>query len=228
MKCKDGGECGNGGYCENCHAQAKEQPILFSAPMVRAILDGHKTQTRRIVKQSLERLGDGDWYAFGHKGVNYRVNARHTTVAAWARLLQFCPYGQPGDRLWVRETFCPIYPQDPTYNGGRPIEYDYAATYRHGYRLGDLLGEKKKWNPSIHMPRCASRITLEITGVRVERLHDINEADATAEGTPHSLHLPAGRTAVENYCHLWECINGDGSWADNPWVWVIEFHRISA
>jgi hypothetical protein len=84
---------------------AIEHPILFSASMVRALLDGSKTQTRRVVRQELRQLGDGDWYCFDHKGINYRVNARHTTVGAWAHLLQFCPYGQPGDRLWVRESW---------------------------------------------------------------------------------------------------------------------------
>lgn len=195
----------------------KELPILFSAPMVRAILDGQKTQTRRVVKprysgkviapggpgMALEDLGEG----------NIRTN--------------LCPYGQPGDLLWVRETFCPIYPQDPHYNGGNPIEYDYAATYKHGSRLGDLIGVKKKWKPSIHMPRTACRILLEITAVRVERLQGISEADAIAEGTPggHGSIPGYGYAAapVEHYRHLWESLNGPDSWKANPWVWVIEF-----
>lgn len=153
---------------------------------------------------------------------------------------QPCPYGEVGDRLWVRETFCPVYPQDPSYNGGEPIEYDYAATYQHGDRLGDSLGVKKVWKPSIHMPRVASRILLEVTGVRVERLQDISEADAIAEGIENNPRLdPAGRchwrvygkpstgtnVPEASYQSLWEDINDPGSWDTNPWVWVIEFKR---
>lgn len=195
----------------------RERPIPFRVPMVRAILAGTKTQTRRVVKPrhggvviapggpgiALEDLGEG----------HIRTN--------------LCPYGQPEDLLWVQETFCPIYPQDPHYNGGRPIEYDYAATYQHGFRLGDLIGEKKKWKPSIHMPRLASRILLEVVSVRVEQLQDISEADAIAEGTtggPGSIPgYGYAATPVEHYRHLWESRNGSGSWAANPWVWVIEF-----
>ena len=148
-----------------------------------------------------------------------------------------CPYGQPGDRLWVRGSFCPIYPQDPNYNGGQPLEYDYAATYVHGFRLGDSLGMKKTWKPSIHMPRAASRITLEITGVRVERLQDISEADAMAEGIAYDpgeggvFHVPGTAgccddSAIGSYRKLWESINGPGSWDANPWVWVVSFKRV--
>ena len=85
---------------------------------------------------------------------------------------------------------------------------------------------KHRWKPSIHMPRSASRITLEVTGVRVERLQNISEADAIAEGVKNSLHLPGGRFARENFAHLWWTINGDGSWEANPWVWVVEFKRV--
>jgi len=175
----------------------KERPILFSAPMVRAILEGRKTQTRRVVKD------------------------RHIDAAPPACFFQWlrerCPYGKPGDRLWVRESFCPIYPQDPHYNGGRPIEYDYQATYKHGDRLGDLIGVKKKWKPSIHMPRAASSITLEVTDVRVERLGDVSESDARAEGVQ----------SVAEFKELWASINGPSSWDANPFVWVVSFRRMS-
>lgn len=209
----------------------KERPILFSAPMVRAILDDTKTQTRRVVKRQIvqdERF-IGGFKLIGPGGVE-------TAIGGPLAFFQ-SPYGSPGDRLWVRENFCPIYPQDPTYNGGRPIEYDYAATYTHGNRLGDALGIKKRWKPSIHMPRDASRITLEITGVRVERLQDISEADAIAEGCaknhngyfwggPHAVSgLKQMATPRQAYRDLWESINGPESWGANPWVCVVEFKR---
>jgi hypothetical protein len=188
------------------------RPILFSGAMVRALLDGKKTQTRRVCKPANEAA---------------LTHVVECPYAQWGDedgdVLFKSPYGVFGDQLWVRETFCPIYPQDPSYNGGQPIEYDYAATYKHGNRLGDSLGIKKVWRPSIHMPRAASRITLEITGVRVERLQDISEADAMAEGITHStLNDPR----VE-YRWLWESINGPGSWDANPWVWCVSFRRIS-
>lgn len=181
----------------------KERPILFSAPMVRALLAGTKTQTRRIVKAR-----DLEWMDV-HQGLREPDNAER------------CPYGQPGDRLWVRENFARIDGQTRPW-----IETDYQATYTHGDRLGDTLGIKKRWTPSIRMPRHASRITLQITSVRVERLQGISEADAIAEGVRNSLHLPGGRFARENFGHLWWTINGDGSWESNPWVWVIEFKRV--
>ncbi len=189
------------------------RPILFSALMVREILAGTKTQTRRIVKPG--NLGPGglpvrqptpDW------------NAAHYGGGMWSDGLDFaafCPYGQPGDRLWVRETWAP---------GGR-----YAAT-------DSRPGAVPRWRPSIHMPRAASRITLEITGVRVERLQDISEADALAEGIGRydngtfGLDAPAacmGPSAAVAYMRLWDHINGPGSWDANPWVWVVEFSRIA-
>lgn len=199
----------------------KEHPILFSASMVRAILDGSKTQTRRIVKNQPSISGENTlWH------------------------IDKCPYGRAGYRLWVRETFRPIYPQDPTYNNGDPIEYDYRATYKHGDRSGDFLGIPKIWRPSIHMPRKASRITLEITRVRVERLQDISEADAIAEGiesltyggltTYRNYSLtdelaevsPMLESPIQSYKSLWEFINGAGSWDANPWVLVVEFKQI--
>jgi hypothetical protein len=208
--------------------------ILFSTPMVRAIMDGRKTQTRRVVKPQPDEYAamQGDQCMLVHDSSPDMHNSE----------LIACPYGQPGDQLWVRETFCPIYPQDPNYNGGNPIEYDYAATYKHGDRLGDSIGIKKKWTPSIYMPRAASRIELEITGVRVERLQDISEEDAIAEGIERHPKFPTmwlrgslhgDQNKVTNtafprlaYRSIWESINGAGSWDVNPWVWVIEFRRI--
>ena len=202
-----------------------ERPILFSAPMVRAILDGSKTQTRRVVKPQPIYDGRfaGNWKIVGKNG--------HEAATCSPLVGELCPHGRQDDRLWVRENFCPIYPQDPAYNGGRPIEYDYAATYQHGNRLGDYIGIKKRWKPSIHMPRAASRITLEITGVRVERLQDISGADALAEGiTLHPNHRNKPRDnicgPVQTYRDLWEKINGPGSWEANPWVWAVSFKRV--
>lgn len=206
--------------------QAKERPILFSGAMVRAILAGRKTQTRRAVKpQPTHFLG-------GPGITDDRGNPFPRSPAIedgdYSRVIT-CPYGQPGDRLWVRETWCPIYPQDPHYNGGHPIGIDYKASHSresHQWRVMDDLGTRR-WKPSIHMPRWASRIALEITGVRVERLQDISPDDSIAEGAwkIEDRELARGHEAVAAYRQLWEQINGAGSWDANPWVWVIEFKR---
>jgi hypothetical protein len=180
----------------------KERPILFSAPMVRALLNGNKTQTRRIVKRLEVRDGMPE--------------------PEWASLLKCCPYGQPGDRLWVRETF------NRTNPGGNDGHYFFRATEANEFP--DAI-----WKPSIHMPRWASRITLEVTGVRVDRLQDISESDAVAEGcaknhngyywgAPHPVSgLKQMASAVGAYRDLWESINGPGSWDLNPWVWCVSF-----
>jgi hypothetical protein len=189
----------------------KERPILFSAPMVRALLAGTKTQTRRLCKAGKVH-DDGDdyrdddgWPLFDAS----RDGCGDVRIAS--------PYGQPGDRLWVRETFAKVDGQTQPW-----IETDYRATYTHGDRLGDTLGIKKRWTPAIHMPRAASRINLDVTGVRVEQLQDISEADAKAEGSP----LASGSYSHRGwYRELWGEINGPGSWDANPWVWVIEFRR---
>lgn len=197
----------------------KERPILFSGAMVRALLAGTKTQTRRVVKPQPEAMHDGEpyWFIGGYRAWTYRPAPPIPLRAGGAPVL--CPYGQPGDRLWVRETFARIDGQTRPW-----IETDYKATYTHGDRLGDSLGIRKKWSPSIHMPRDASRITLEITGLRMERLQDISEADAIAEGVYTDPACPA----YDAYAQLWDEINGSGSWAKNPWVWVIDFRRIEA
>lgn len=208
----------------------KERPILFNEAMVRAIIQGRKTQTRRMVggKSGNTNVTPTD---FDETSGLFEFE-RYTPFLGYRKYWIHSPYGQVGDRLWVREPFDPIYPQNPNYNGGLPIEYDYKATYTHGDRSGDLLGIKKKWKPSIHMPRNASRITLEITNVRVERLQDISEEDAAAEGGPkilgfNSVNEKYGwQSYIEWYQWLWESINGAESWAKNPWVWVIEFKRV--
>lgn len=214
----------------------KERPILFSAPMVRVLLDGSKTQTRRICKPA-------QLYGLSHvievpdpqeRGQVY--NGSHFGDEEGD--VQFaCPYGGRGDRLWVREAFARIDGQTRPW-----IETDYRATYQHGDRLGDTLGIKKRWTPSIHMPRHASRITLEVTGVRVERLGDISEADAIAEGIKTiqvggdgqvrwlNYMAPESKVAAfgdprRSFWSLWEAINGRESYDANPWVWVISFKR---
>jgi len=204
----------------------KERPILFSAPMVRAILDSTKTQTRRVLRPQPpgsttdvmtwhhpddERKGAHFW-SWGPDPAN---PGRDYIQPDWAVP---CPYGEPGDRLWVRETFSPV-PMVWTEGGvDHRSDFAYLAT-------GDIIG-CHKWRPSIHMPRSASRITLEITGVRVERLQDISEADALAEGVSAIMDEMRRATPRCDFQALWQSINGPDSWAANPWVWVIEFKRI--
>lgn len=193
----------------------KERPILFSAPMVRALLAGTKTQTRRVFK-----LPRGcSWYeALGGEAAGQIQDDEGP--GWWHVEEQRCPYGQPGDRLWVRESFC----EDPL---------SFGALYRADGELDEqALNAGGKWRPSIHMPRWASRITLEVSGVRVERLQDINEADCIAEGcTGGHGSIPGygyNATPLEHYHWLWNSINGPVSWEANPWVWVVEFKRLNS
>ena len=188
----------------------KERPILFSAPMVRAILAGQKTQTRRVVKPQ------PDPGCVGHFGLgNPFVRTAERNVG--------CPYGQPGDRLWVRETWREFI--DSECVDGVRHELGRDVLYR-----ADGDSSKFAWRPSIFMPRWASRINLEVVHVRVEKLQDISEADAIAEGAPGGHGSIPGylyaATPHEHYRHIWESINGTGSWDANPWVWVVEFKRI--
>lgn len=202
----------------------KERPILFSGAMVRALLNGSKTQTRRVVKPAPMMMTDR------------RTESWAGQPSALMRLLKQSgkcyPYGQPGDRLWVRETFAHgIHAMAAKRDEDGP--FVYAATDQPQARLQD------KWKPSIFMPRCASRLTLEITRVRVEQLQDISEADAMAEGCTKNHNgyfwggpLKAGglkqmATATDAYRTLWESINGAGSWDLNPWCWCVEFRRIT-
>lgn len=187
-----------------------EKPILFNAEMVNAILSGRKTQTRRIISEKTLHLFDvaaiaGECHPLGL--CDQRSQSYY---------LEFCPLGNPGDQLWVRETW--------NKHGG-------LLTYRADH---DWIEEMRKatvcpakWVPSIHMPRWASRINLLITGVRVERLNDISEQDARAEGVSANEHSPARYV----FGSLWQSIYGADnpkSWQANPWVWVINFERMEA
>ena len=194
-----------------------ERPIIFSAPMVRAILAGTKTQTRRVVKlkpwHQIEERDDGSPWPWMYDD--------DRTADHWVP----CPYGQPGDRLWVREAwgFEKRTEDDPLL--------ELVATYRADD--AEHIFPVNRWRPSIHMPRHLSRITLEVTAVRVERLRDISASDCLAEG----IGQPLGRSeiwtptlkaaAVHDYSVLWQSIHGTGSWDDNPWVWVVEFKRLA-
>lgn len=194
----------------------KERPILFSAPMVRAILDGNKTQTRRTYKVRK------------HPDAGCEIAATELVREPQHVIDRICPYGQSGDRLWVREAWFDAGPfkRAPLF-AGMPSRFAYRAD---GASIGC-----HKWKPSIHMPRAASRILLEVTGVRVERLNDCSAEDAYAEGAAEWAAENAERllgegmkyrNIVEAYKALWEQINGASSWDTNPWVWVIEFRRI--
>jgi hypothetical protein len=216
----------------------KERPILFSAPMVRALLAGTKTQTRRIVKGNeyfgpyVKSVWKVDANVFRMEGDQPIDAILHGNAVTFLDVR--CPYGQVGDRLYVRETW-----QHSNWPDG-PYDDDCDIFYRADYMDdphgpdGELSpkGKYRVWSPSIHMPRAASRILLEVVSVRVERLQSISEVDSIAEGCddPAKLTLAPGRicyaSAHWEYSALWESINGAGSWAANPWVWVVEFRRI--
>ena len=198
----------------------KEKPILFSGPMIRAILANTKTQTRRIFKP--DRMtwdANGRYTTHAMRGGELSITGSGPfKPSSW---LHYCPYGQPGgDRLYVRETWAAPHAYD--HLPPRLIPQDARIHYAATEDRGGLL-----WRPSIHMPRWASRITLEITRVRVERLRACNEVDAIAEGAPWAAcGAPQEGSHKAGFAQLWEQINGHGSWEANPWVWVIEFRRL--
>jgi hypothetical protein len=208
---------------------AKERPILFSGPMVRALLEGRKTQTRRAVRldgTASRPAGYGTCVVLGN-GHGWR--AEWPDHPGW-RVPVKCPYGVPGDRLWVRETWSrdskDVYPcipvvyradgrisdedrrehvRDCKYEATGMAHFECLACPNHGRGL--------RWRPSIHMPRRASRITLEVTEVRVQRLQDISEEDARAEGVEYR----------EHFFRLWGEMHGEDNWLKDPWVWAISF-----
>lgn len=242
----------------------RERPILFSGPMVRAILSGAKTQTRRVVKANwyalppehaegatdaiqsgwatiwpgkhthtwdADGIGGENWYHDDGKPNDLEFRKGEAAFYAFRQGFWRCPYGQVGDRLWVRET---AYIAPPNFSdsrnfthldpAGRPRVAGYAASMDgESVRCARDYGIKK--TPSIHMPRWASRITLEITGVRVERLQSTSGIDALAEGIES---VYGNGASVTDFAHLWDGINSERGfgWDKNPWVWAIEFKRI--
>lgn len=200
----------------------KDRPILFSAPMVRAILDGSKTQTRRIVKPQPDAIHDGKpyWNVGG-----FRTSWIGRTEPNWGNNPLMCPYGNVGDRLWVRESHALLTMMD----GAEVCAYrasceDSTFDYANEFTGNVHCIQVERWRPSIHMPRKASRITLELTAVRVERLGDISEEDARAEGAIDQEAIDEGYSAVGFFNSLWLGINGDFN--RDQWVWVVEFKRV--
>ena len=212
------------------------KPILFSTPMVQAILEGRKTQTRRVLKpqplvhnEVIKMPIPVDEYS---KILKQYVKKGYTEIytkgVLQGMIAPRCPFGEVGDTIWVRETWC-----DPS-NTGYPILYkaDFPMVYRNDAE-GEpdivLKEEGYKWKPSIFMPKDACRLFLKITNIRVERLQDISELDAECEGAKKMPleHLggafPNHKSGFES---LWQSINGKESWDCNPYVWVIEFEKI--
>ncbi|UST97724.1 hypothetical protein [Pseudomonas siliginis] len=210
-------------------SQIKERPILFSAPMVRAVLDGRKTVTRRPVKVQPRSRADIGSYGKGQPFIrNPDVTKRNPE----------CPFGNPGDRLWVRETWYCDHNEVMRGPYLKPDDLDVIEARDDGtlvYAADGLTpyeADQPVWKPSIHMPRWASRILLEITDVRVERLQDISRADIRAEGLQCPPELASDDVSPnyrdwypEAWKELWNSTGGD--WDANPWVWVVEFKRVT-
>lgn len=202
---------------------SKERPIIFNSDMVRAILDGRKTQTRRPVKFPKNNC------KFPFHSVE-NTTFKDKQVWTFHTGEEFLPiksaFGQPGDRLWVRETF-----KVTRFSGAPAITYKADnALILEKIPFSDsslFINFADKWKPSIHMPRWASRITLEITHVRVERVMDISEEDIKAEGINDNQHIIDKVPSLKDSFHfLWDSIYQDG-WKRNDWVWVIEFKALT-
>lgn len=229
----------------------KDHPILISGEMVRAILDGRKTQTRRVIKPQPDESVTGLVPRTTHAGNVLWSNALWETKK-YGRLMELddrkCPYGFIGGRLWVRETFAAIWPDvDPAPLSECTIEYRADkpyAKYPGDWPEDEAKGndDAPKWGPSIHMPRAASRITLEITDLKAERVNDISEEDAIAEGlypwtnNEGVIHYGISRADVWEqdpritFRRLWDSINAKRGfgWDTNPWVWAITFKQVQA
>ena len=215
----------------------KERPILFSGAMVRAILDGRKTVTRRIVRFPRKEPHTFWGAAYPHPSgigwlfADHPLDAGLIAAVSKGRTGTLCPYGAPGDRLWVRETWATL-----TNNGIRTVYRADGEDPRTGW--DDVPPERRPrmtWRPSIFMRREESRLTLDVVSVRVERLQDITEEDARAEGfslepMPARINGEPGQVWVFDpvtwFAKTWDTINADrATWLSNPWVWRVEFRR---
>lgn len=217
-----------------------ERPILFSGPMVRAILEGRKTQTRRIIKGATGEFWDHQGWRpqvangeiVAREGVGH-AGGGHIRIVSAPR--PSCPYGKRWDTLWVREKFaltecaggpCIVYAADGSSRYIGAASDERSGTWRE-YLLGPTVEKpyEHTYKPSIHMPRWASRITLEITSVSAARLQSISEADARAEGAGEGPQQGMVTGPVVAFADLWDSIHGTGAWITNPWVWVVEFKK---
>lgn len=224
----------------------KERPIIFNPEMVRAIIDGRKTMTRRIMKVQPESNQLGLLLitdSTKHSDIGKYHWAESNATGNHVRSKFFlCPFGAVGDRIWVREAF---FPAPLEMQSAPPRKTMWNIAYRDGVQMDKLAPAEynptiynyERWTPSIHMPRWASRILLEITDVRVERLNAISEEDARAEGIIDGGCLNCGEPepcgcanpepdATDAFAYLWQSIYGQENWNANPWVWVISFERI--
>lgn len=212
----------------------KERPILFSGAMVKAILDGRKTQTRRVVKQQPEKVAPATWVWMKSNRSHYYTETAMSEAGLVMRMKQHCPYGISCDRLWVRET----WQTSRQCDDAKPSEISedsslwYTADWMSVRRLGRKPG---KTRPSIFMPRWASRLTLEVIDVKVERVQDITLSDAIAEGMVWEDERKARASftgmayQTEWWRNLWDSINAKRGfgWSVNPLVWVVEFRKLA-
>ena len=231
-----------------------ERPILFSAPMVKAILAGEKTQTRRVMSpQPVRSLphtramrNTPNWTVHHPMGWRWRNSFVADDAGGLPALKHSCPYGVPSQRLWVRETWSPVERECDSVDGIRFAADGAFVPIENTSKAADLWvvaannDHSGRWRPSIFMPRWASRITLVITDVRVERLQAITEEDARAEGVdgnkpiagtingePGSIHCFGPDASRKAFALLWDAINGERApWASDPYVWAISFRRI--
>ncbi len=213
----------------------KTRPILFGGKMVRAITDGRKTQTRRVIRPQPEQM-----YWAGRDRYLWRPK-RGMFVDAWAekqlaqKMAEHCPHGAPGDRLWLKETWCPLGDIEAHARAGEPVDIAYKADWdadgvdREEARDAGV----DRWRPSRFMPRWASRITLEVVSRRAERVQDISNADVIAEGIGRWT-FAVGAWADDppdprwKFIELWDSLNAkaSNSFESNPWIWVVEFRRV--
>lgn len=203
----------------------KERPILMHARSVNGILAGRKSQTRRIIKPQPHPITQAvrdvphtvRWYSAESEEDEFGTSYR--PLHSDQRTDWNCPFGVPGDRLWVRECFSEL----ESFDFFNPRVPDPVPQYWYWADGNPKWGDWTRPKPSIYMPRIACRLMLEVTGIRVERVQDISEEDARAEGV---YGFEEVRTEFKSFAELWDDTNGPKSWESNPWVWVVSFRRV--